>query len=126
MLRMKKEPICRKTDAADRLFKWTFQTDAELFLFFFLSLLQHDVGDDTKNQRAGDFGDRHGAEVQAHAADTGDQDNRHDEHIRMLVQVDVLDHFQTADGDESVQCHEDAAHDAGRNAGDESDQRRQE
>ncbi len=94
----------------------------EIFLFCFFLVLhaaEHQVCQDAEDQSAcngsqGDF-----AEADGQTADTRDQDNGDDEEVAVVVEVNLLDHLQTGDCDETVQSDADAAHDAAGDCGEE-------
>ena len=96
----------------------------------FVALLALDVDkhvrDDTEYKRAGDFGYRDIAEGYAHSADTADEYDRDNEKVFVIAEVDVLDHFQTADRDEAVKRYAHTAHYAVRYGGEEGDERPEE
>ena len=74
---------------------------------------KQEVGENAKDEGAGDGGDGHAAEVQHETANAGDQDDGNGEQIFVLLQVNVLDHLQAGNGDEAVKCHTNATHHAG-------------
>ena len=53
-------------------------------------------------------------DLEAKAADAGDQDRRNNEEVLVVAKIKILKHLQTGNGDEAVKCQADAAHDAGR------------
>ena len=81
---------------------------------------------DAEDQRAGNRGkgDLTGVEheVQGQSADARDQDRGDGEQVLVIAEVDLLQHLQTADGDEAVEREADAAHHAARNGGEQGDE----
>ena len=80
------------------------------------------IDENAEDERAGDCSDSDLSEGERHSAHAGDEDGRDDEEVAVLVEVDLLDHLQTADGDEAVERNAHAAHDAGGNGGKEGDE----
>ena len=66
------------------------------------------------------------AEAYGKSADTGDENDRNGEEVRVVVEIHILDHFKTADRDETVERHANAAHYAVRNACKEGHERTEE
>ena len=93
----------------------------KLLGFLFQARSYYCVHYHTEDKRAGNF--REGnhvtsadAETYRKAADTGDEDDRNREEICVVVQVNILNHFQTAYRDKAVKRHANTAHYAVRNA----------
>ena len=85
-------------------------------IFLFLSAdVDHEVGENAEDERARDGRDGDRAELERHAAHARDEHDGCGEQVAVFVEVDFLQHFQTADGDKAVQSDTHAAHDAGRN-----------
>ena len=84
-------------------------------LFFVLLVAENHVHDDTEDQCTSDGGDGDLTEVQGQTADTCDQNDRSYEEVLVLIEVNLLYHLQTGNGNEAVQSHADTAHDTGRN-----------
>ena len=90
----------------------------------FLALGEHHIGQDAQNQSAGDSSQSNfavSAKGHAQTADAGDQDCGNHKQVLAGVQVDLLNHLQTGNGDEAVQSHADTAHNAVGDRGQEGD-----
>ena len=83
---------------------------------------QEQVGDNAQDQGAGNGGQGDLAEGDGEVADTGNEDHRDREEVLTLTQIHLLRHLQTADSDETVECHADTAHDAVGDGGQEGDE----
>ncbi len=77
---------------------------------FFIVAGNYEVNDDAENECAGNLGEGNLAEGEGHSADTGNEDGGNDEEIPVEAEVNILNHLETADGDESVKGEADAAH----------------
>ena len=84
------------------------------------------IHENTENQRGCNGSDRNLTEIQGQTADTADEDGRNNEQIAVLFEVNVLNHLQTGNGNEAVQCDADAAHDARRDRVNNRYERREE
>ena len=85
------------------------------------------VGDDTEDQSGSDgsngddlayravIGDSV-RDLDGKATDTGDQNSGYNEQVVIVVEVKVLEHLETADGDKAVESQANAAHDAARDS----------
>ena len=86
----------KKTAPKDGLLDWkTLYSELLNFFCFLFLAAQHDVGQDTEDQRAGNSGECDGAEGQHETADAGDQDDRRGEEVAVVVQIDLLDRKST-------------------------------
>lgn len=73
-------------------------------------LVNHDVNKDAEDQRTSNACDGNLTEGKGQTADTGNQDNGNGKEVCVLLKVNVLDHLETGNRDESVQSHTNAAH----------------
>ena len=106
----------------DTAFAYSFATKKQaavrlpVFLYsrnlfrFFLALGQDLVDNDAQDQSARDSGDSHLADGHGHTADTADEDNGNHEQIRVVLKIDLLDHFKAGHGNETVQRDAHTAH----------------
>ena len=104
-------PAYRK-DPRDTRRPFVSQPGIPLFFFdvCFGSILQKKVCKDSKDKGTCNACDRNRAEINRQTADTCDEDNGYDEEIFVFVKINVLNHLQTGDCDESVKSHTNAAH----------------
>ena len=86
-----------------------------LFVVVLLGVAEYNVREDSEKKCAGDGGYRDLAEGDGQAADAGDEDNGDNKEVFVILKVYLLNHLQTADGDEAVERDAHAAHDAGGN-----------
>ena len=103
----------------DDAFRFFFAFGIFVFLF---DLIDDRVRYDTEDKRGSDRGDRdhfgHGTVVSqsvrnldGQSTDTGDEDRGNREEVFVLAEVDVFEHLQPADCDESIERQAYAAHD---------------
>ena len=72
--------------------------------------IQNDVGDDTEDKSAGDGGDGYLAESYAKTADAGDKYGSNYEEVSVFAKIDLLNHLETGNCDETVKRYANTAH----------------
>ena len=81
--------------------------------------MSDEIYDDSQDKSAGNGLKGYFTEGQGKAAYTGDKNYRSGEEIAVFIKINLLKHFKTRYGNETVECNAHAAHYAGGNGGEE-------